>query len=74
MACLVPGCLVITVLSVLYLATMLSTSLWWGILNADVWEGVLPKLSENACEKIISWSLGGYYVFYCLCILKDFPF
>ena len=34
----------------------------------------MPKLSENACEEIISRSLGRYYVFYCLCVLKYFLF
>lgn len=50
----------ITILTVIYSMAAVSTHLWWGIFNADVWEAALPKLSENACEEIISWSLGGY--------------
>lgn len=65
--------LVITILSVIYSKTASSTHLWWGMFNADVWEGALPKPSENACVEIISWSLGGYYVFYCL-YLEAFSF
>lgn len=73
MARRVPGTSVITILTVIYSTAAMSTHLWWGIFNADVWEAALPKLSENACEEIISWSLGGY----CLLlsrILKSFLF
>lgn len=52
MTWLVPDRLMITILNVIYLKSTLSTHLWWGIFNADVWEAALPKLSENVCEEI----------------------